>query len=57
MQEEEQLPTTIVELADWLDNAYSDKIVTRELSSYEQGLLHGQIEVVRKVKELITKED
>lgn len=49
---EEQLPTTLDELVDWLDKNFPDKIVTAELSPYDQGKQHGVIETVRLIKQL-----
>ena len=52
MTQEVNLPTTIDELIEWLDEVFPDKIVTAELSAYEQGKQHGVIETVRYIKQL-----
>jgi hypothetical protein len=36
----------------WFENAYPDKIVTAEQSPYEQGKIHGVIELIRKLKQI-----
>jgi hypothetical protein len=48
--EEQQLPTTTVELVKYLEKVYPDKIVTAEQSPYEQGLQHGVINLIRMLK-------
>ena len=50
--EEESLPTSLDELIDWLDRAYPDKIVTAEQSPYDQGKLHGRVELIRVIKQI-----
>ena len=49
-ENEDQLPTTTIELVEWLDKAYPDTITTRELSAYEQGLKNGVIDLIRILK-------
>lgn len=51
------LPKIDESLIKWLEYAYSDKIVTAEQSAYEQGKLHGNIEVVRRIKEIYESEE
>ena len=48
--EEQQLPTTIEGLIEWLEETYPDKIVTRELSPYEQGYQNGVINLIRTLR-------
>ena len=50
MNEEQQLPASAIDLVKWLDSNYPDKIVTRELSPYEQGRLHGVIDLIRALR-------
>ena len=52
MDETQQLPTTIADLIEWLEAAYPNKIATRELSGYEQGVLRGQQDLIQKIKEI-----
>ena len=51
------LPPTTIELVEWLEELYPDKIVTREQSSYEQGYQHGIIELIRNLKNKLESED
>lgn len=46
-EHDDYLPATAIELVEMLSEHYPDKIVTRELSPYEQGKLHGVIDVIR----------
>jgi len=47
----------IVKLIQKLEEAYPDTVITtRELSSYEQGKQHAQIDIVRYIKSLINNE-
>lgn len=48
---------TIEKVLQKLKEVYPDKIVTRELSSYEQGKLHGAIDVVRYIERLLEEKD
>ena len=41
------LPLKTLDLLRQLEEAYPDKIITRELSSYEQGKQDGVIELIR----------
>lgn len=43
----EHLPPKTLDLLRQLEEAYPDKIITRELSSYEQGKQHGVVELIR----------
>lgn len=51
-EDEHNLPTSLDELIDWLDRAYPDTIVTAEQSPYEQGKLHGRVELIRTIKQI-----
>jgi len=47
----------IVKLIKVLEEAYPDTVMTtRELSSYEQGRQHAQIDIVRYIKSLLENE-
>lgn len=56
MNEEEVLPKDAYELVKYLDRLFPDRIVTAEQSPYEQGKLHGIIEVIRRLKYVYTEE-
>ena len=51
------LPSTTIELVEWLEELYPDSIVTREQSSYEQGYQHGIIDLIRNLKNKLESED
>ena len=46
------LPHSTLDLLKMLEQEYPDKIVTKELSPYEQGKLHGAIELIRSLIDL-----
>ena len=48
----EKLPQNSLDLIRILDEEYPDIIITKELSPYEQGKLHGAIELIRRLKNL-----
>ena len=52
MEDELAAPRPSEELVLWLEMLYPDKIVTAELSPYEQGKQHGIIEIVRYLRAL-----
>lgn len=56
MIDEEVLPKDAYELVKYLDHLFPDKIVTAEQSPYEQGKLHGIIELIRRLKYVYTEE-
>lgn len=49
-EEDEVLPKDIYGLVTFLNEMYPDKIVTAEQSPYEQGKIHGIIELIRMLK-------
>lgn len=53
----EDLPLKTLDLLKQLEKEYPDKIVTRELSPYEQGKLHGAIDLIRYLRHLEKGED
>ena len=52
-----EVPGNSLELVQWLEELYPDKIVTRELSSYEQGYQNGVIDLIRMLKIKLESED
>ena len=53
----DSLPLKTLDLLTQLEKEYPDKIVTREQSLYEQGRLHGFIDLIRKLRQLEKGED
>lgn len=53
----DELPSKSYDLIKLLEEMYPDKIVTRELSAYEQGYQNGVIDLIRKLKLLLESED
>ena len=53
----EQLPVKTLDLLRRLEEDYPDKVVTREMSPYEQGRLHGVIELIHHLQQLEKGED
>ena len=51
----EELPLKTLDLLRQLEDMYPDKIVTRELSPYDQGKQHGVIELIRHLNILKDK--
>ena len=52
MEDELTAPRPTEELVLWLEGLYPDKILTEELTPYEQGKQHGIILIVRYLREL-----
>lgn len=47
-----------MKLVEKLEAAYPDTVITtRELSSYEQGQLHGRIDIIRYIKQLLEEKE
>lgn len=53
----EKLPLKTLDLLRQLEVDYPDKVVTKEMSPYEQGKLHGVIELIRYLNRLEQGED
>ncbi len=53
----ENLPLKTLELLRQLELDYPDRMITRELSPYEQGKVHGVIDLLRHLKQLEEGED
>ena len=48
----------LLKIIELLEEAYPETVmITRELSSYEQGKLHGSIEIKRYINKLITEKE
>ena len=52
----EELPGDTLTLIKELEKLYPDTVQTRELGAYEQGKLHGAIDLIRHLKQLIKGE-
>ena len=54
LEEKQLLPTTLEDLVHWLGEVYPETqtIVTAEQSAYEQGVLHGKVLIIEKIKEI-----
>lgn len=48
----DELPVKTLDLLRQLEKEYPDKVITRELSPYEQGKQHGVIDLIRYLKRL-----
>jgi hypothetical protein len=48
----DNLPLKTLDLLRQLEKEYPDRIVTKELSAYEQGKLNGVIELIRHLQQL-----
>jgi|APSaa5957512535_1039671.scaffolds.fasta_scaffold05739_9 hypothetical protein len=48
----DNLPVKTLDLLRKLEQDYPDRVITRELSSYEQGKVNGVIELIRHLQQL-----
>jgi hypothetical protein len=53
----DRLPLKTLDLIKILETEYPDRIVTKQMDPYEQGRLHGVIELLRRLRKLETGED
>ena len=53
----DNLPLKTLDLLRQLENDYPDRIITKEMSLYEQGRLHGIIDLIRHLQQLEKGED
>jgi len=51
------LPRKTLDLLRQLEKEYPDKIITRELSPYDQGKIHGVTQLIRHLQQLEKGED
>ena len=54
LEDKQLLPTTLEDLVHWLGEVYPETqtIVTAEQSAYDQGVLHGKVLIIEKIKEI-----
>jgi len=48
----DSLPSKTLDLLRQLEKEYPDSVVTKEMSPYDQGKLHGVIEMIRLLQRL-----
>ena len=53
----DKLPYNTLDLLKALEEEYPDKVVTKEMSAYQQGRLHGVIDLIRRLRKLETGDD
>ena len=54
LEDKQLLPTTLEDLVQWLGEVYPETqtIAAAEQSAYEQGVLHGKVLIIEKIKEI-----
>ncbi len=48
----EELPIKTLDLLRQLEVDYPDRVITKETSPYDQGYIHGVIDLIRHLKQL-----
>ena len=48
----DKLPSKTLDLLKALEDEFPDKIITKEMNPYQQGRLHGVIDLIRRLREL-----